>query len=83
MKQAKNWAIVFLISSIGLTLSGCACLNTPEPKKETIDPYESVNRVILSLIPKQINMLLSPLPRHIARLCLILFKVEFLIFLIT
>lgn len=60
MKQAKNWAIVFLISSIGLTLSGCACLNTPEPKKETIDPYESVNRVIFKFNTKADKYVIKP-----------------------
>lgn len=44
--QLKNLATLFLVCNLGLVLSGCACLNTPEPEKETIDPYESVNRAV-------------------------------------
>jgi phospholipid-binding lipoprotein MlaA len=44
--QSKNWIKSFLVFSLGVMLSGCACLKTPEPEKETIDPYEPVNRAI-------------------------------------
>lgn len=44
--KSKNLTAFFLVCNLSLALGGCACLNTPEPEKETIDPYEPVNRAV-------------------------------------
>lgn len=58
--KSKNLATLFLVCNLGLVLGGCACLNTPEPEKETIDPYESVNRAVFKFNQKADQFVIKP-----------------------
>ncbi len=60
LNKSKNLAALFLVSGLGLILGGCACLNTPEPEKETIDPYEPLNRAIFKLNKKADTYVIKP-----------------------
>lgn len=58
--KSKSLATLFLACNLGIVLSGCACLNTPEPEKETIDPYEPVNRAVFKFNQKADKYLIKP-----------------------
>ncbi len=58
--KSKNLTAFFLVCNLSLALGGCACLNTPEPEKETIDPYESVNRTVFKFNQKADKFVIKP-----------------------
>ena len=62
MKCLKNsrTRTILLAWGISFTLGGCACIRTPEPEKETIDPYESVNRAVFKFNKHADKYVLKP-----------------------
>lgn len=60
MKKANSWVSLLLMSTVGLMLGGCACLNTPVTEKPGIDPYEPVNRVVFKFNQKADKYVIKP-----------------------
>lgn len=58
--KSKKLAPLLLVCSLSVVLSGCACLNTPEPEKESIDPYEPLNRAVFKLNKKADTYVFKP-----------------------
>ena len=59
----KKAACLLVTGILGITLSGCACLKTPEPEKESLDPYESVNRAVFKFNQKADKYVIKPVAK--------------------